>query len=46
MIYQALKNSLVESENINNKLNEIDEMPVFWPTEKEFEHPMDYIEQL
>jgi hypothetical protein len=46
MIYQALKNSLVESENINNKLNEIDEMPVFRPTEEEFKSPMDYIEKL
>ena len=46
LIYQALKNSLVESENINTKLQEIDEMPVFRPTEEEFKSPMDYIEHL
>lgn len=46
MIYQAIKNSLVESENINNKLEEIDEMPVYRPSEEEFRNPINYIEHL
>ena len=46
LIYQALKNSLVESENMNSKLDEIDPMPVFRPTEEEFKNPIDYIEKL
>ena len=46
LIYQALKNSLVESTNINDKLIEIDEMPVFRPTEEEFSSAIDYIEKI
>ena len=46
LIYQAIKNSLVESENINNKLEEIDEMPIYRPTEEEFRNPINYIEYL
>jgi len=46
LLYQAIKNSLVETKNINFGLEMIEEMPVFYPTEKEFKDPMLYIDKL
>jgi len=43
MIYQAIKNSLTERTNTLNVLSDIQEMPVFHPTEKEFESPLEYL---
>ena len=36
LIYQALQNSLIESESMTERLSMIEEMPVFHPTEEEF----------
>jgi hypothetical protein len=33
MLYQAIKNSLIETKNTNHDLGDIEEMPVFRPTE-------------
>ena len=46
LLYQAIKNSLIETKNVNLSLSDIEEMPVFRPTEEEFNSPMDYIEKL
>ena len=46
LIYQALQNSLIESESMTDRLAIIDEMPVFYPTEAEFRNPIDYVEKL
>ena len=45
-MYQAIKNSLVETKNVNDNLESIEEMPVYRPTEQEFQNPIDYIENL
>ena len=37
---------MIDSSNINDKLSEIQEMPVFYPTEEEFKSPIDFIDQL
>jgi len=37
---------LIETKNSNQTLNDIDEMPIFRPTEDEFKSPVDYIEKL
>jgi hypothetical protein len=36
MIYQAIKNSLIEKSDTSSNLVDIPEMPVFHPTELEF----------
>jgi len=46
LLYQTIKNSLVETTNINSGLGDIEEMPVFYPTEEEFRNPIDYVDQL
>lgn len=46
MLYQAIKNSLIEKKNVNSNLEDIDDMPVFYPTESEFKTPILYIEKL
>lgn len=42
----ALKNSLVETENVNANITEIEEMKTYFPTEQEFSDPLIYIENL
>ena len=43
----ALKNSLLETENVNASITEIEEMKTFYPTEEEFSvGPLNYIEHL
>ena len=37
---------MIDTKNVVNSLSNIDEMPVFYPTEEEFVSPMDYIEKL
>jgi hypothetical protein len=37
---------MTETKNSNENLKKITEMPVFRPTEEEFENPIDYIEKL
>ena len=46
LLYQAIRNSLVETKNTNENLSSIDQMPVYYPTEEEFKNPMDYIDKL
>ena len=46
LLYQAIKNSLVEKKNGISTLEEIDDMPVYHPTEEEFRSPMDYIDKI
>ena len=46
LLYQAIKNSLVETKNFNDNLENIEKMPEFRPTEEEFRNPVDYIEKL
>lgn len=36
----------METKNTNENLDLIDSMPVFRPTEQEFNNPIDYIESL
>lgn len=36
----------METKNMNENLEMIDSMPVFRPTEEEFQNPIDYIESL
>ena len=42
----AMRNSLVETANVNSNINEIEEMKTFWPSEDQFRDPLLYIEQL
>ena len=42
----ALKNSLLETENVNEQINEIEEMKTYRPTEEEFSDPMSYIDSI
>lgn len=44
MLYQAIKNSLVEQKNSNANLSDIQEMPVYYPTEQEFREPLEYMD--
>lgn len=46
MIKLAIKNSLIEKENSTQKLEVIEDMKTFRPTEEEFKNPISYIEQL
>jgi len=46
LLYQAIKNSLLETKNTNSSLEDIEEMPVFYPTENEFKNPLEYIDNL
>jgi len=46
MIKIAIKNSLIEKESLSQKLEVIEDMPVFHPTEDQFTNPIKYIEQL
>ena len=39
----AMRNSLLETENINNAISGIEEMKTFRPTEEEFADPLLYI---
>lgn len=42
----AMKNSIVETENVNASISEIEEMKTFYPSEEEFSDPLTYIDQL
>ena len=42
----AMRNSLLETANVNSNINEIEEMKTFWPSEEQFRDPLLYIEQL
>lgn len=46
MLYQAIKNSLIETTAQTDDFLDIEEMPVFKPTEQEFKNPIDYLESL
>ena len=47
MLNQALQISLVETTNISSKLLDIVKpMPVFYPTEDEFNNPIAFVEKL
>ena len=40
----AMRNSIMETENVNNSISEIDEMKTYFPTEQEFSDPLIYID--
>jgi hypothetical protein len=42
----AMKNSMLETENVNASITEIEEMKTFFPTDQEFSDPMAYIDFL
>lgn len=46
MIKLAIKNSLIEKESLSQKLEVIEEMKTYHPTEDQFTNPIKYIEQL
>ena len=37
---------MLETENVNSEFSEIEQMKTFYPTETEFENPIDYIEDI
>lgn len=41
-----MRNSVIETENVNVAITEIEEMKTFYPTEAEFAKPLVYIEKL
>ena len=41
-----MKNSIVETENVNANITEIDEMKTYFPTEEEFSDPLVYIDAM
>lgn len=42
----AMKNSIIETENVNANITEIEEMKAYHPTEEEFSDPLIYIDSL
>ena len=42
----AMKNSLLETENVNAELEEIEEMKTYRPSEEEFKDPLVYIDKI
>ena len=42
----AMRNSIMETENVNTELTEIEEMKTYRPTEEEFTDPLVYIDRL
>ena len=42
----AMKNSLVETVNVNASISDIEEMKTFYPTEEQFSDPLLYIDHL
>ena len=43
---QAMKNSMLETENVNTGISQIEEMKTFYPSEEEFADPLIYIDLL
>lgn len=41
-----MKNSLLETENVNTAITKIEEMKTFYPSEEEFADPLVYIDLL
>lgn len=46
MLKIAMQNSIIESKGASAELKDIEQMPVFRPTEAEFAEPMVYIDKL
>jgi histone demethylase JARID1 len=46
MVKAAMKNSLIDVTSAKPGLKEIEEMKVFYPSKREFENPINYIEKL
>jgi hypothetical protein len=46
MLKIAMQNSIIESMGASAELKDIEQMPVFRPTEAEFAEPMIYIDKL